>query len=80
MKALVTMALAATVACTAQQQAAVKAAAGDVETAVNAACALVASASLLTDKVKEAQELCKHREAPPWRILEAVAACEIEAK
>lgn len=67
------------VGCTATQRAEVKAAAADVANAVDAACVMVGAVSVVTDEVKVAQKLCTERTAPPWRILEAVANCNIEA-
>lgn len=80
MRALVFVASLIALSCTPQQRGQVKAAASDVSTAVDAACALVAAVGELTDEVKAAQRLCEERTAPPWRILEAVADCGIEAR
>lgn len=58
----------------------VKAGAQDVQTAVDAACALAETLDVETGPVLEAQRLCAERSEPAWRILQAVAECEFEAQ
>lgn len=58
----------------------VKAAAADVQRVVDSACALADALDIETGAVKEARKLCAERSEPPWKILEAVAACEFEVR